>query len=945
MIIINLIQNVTMLVALAAAYQVVMNRFQRHEVKSEALFGLLFGGAGIVAMMTPHHVTPGIFFDGRSIILSVAGLFGGPLVAVIAAPICAVYRWWLGGPGALLGVLVIAESSLLGVLFFIRKRNTGKGQMGIFQLWGFGLLVHVIMLGLMPLTLGFPGLAMLKLVALPILALYPLATVLICLLFQDYEKQFLDRRELVKSESLYRNLVEHLPQRIFIKDINSVYVSSNTKYANDHGMIPEQIVGLNDFALYPKDLAEKYLVDDREVIKSGKAKNIEELYTENGQDRWIQTLKIPYRDNDGQVVGIMGICSDITDRKLTEEELRKSEEKYRTVFINAPIGIFRSSIDGKLVDVNPAFARIFAYNSPDEMISSVNQTSIAESIFVDPGSRSTMIDQLSALDDQWFETEVQYCRKDHKKILTRLIIRRIPGGTGLMEGFLEDITKRKRLEEVQHRLSTVVEQAAEGVLIADTAGVIQYVNPALESISGYSKAELIGERTSIFMSGEHNPEFVKNLWDTINSGKVWNGRFNNRKKDGTTYYVDATISPVRGSDGKIINFVAMERDVTEQLQLSQQLLQAQKMETIGTLAGGIAHDFNNLLQVVLGYSELMLLGKKEGEDDFSHLNKIFQAGKRGSDLVKNLLAFSRKMETRYVPVNLNQEVTSVQGLLSRTIPKTIKFELHLGVNLKSIQADQSQIGQVLMNLGLNARDGMPDGGTLTIKTENVELNEQYYASDLEVRPGSYVLLTFSDTGQGMDKETLDHIFEPFYTTKGTGKGTGLGLATVYGIIKQHNGHIDCESQPGFGTTFRIYFPAIQPQAKADKHEGEVDIHGGRETILLVDDDEIVRDFGLRVLGSFGYEVIIAGNGKEALDVYRKEANRISLVILDVIMPEMDGNKCLSEILRINPEARVLLASGLSPNSPSGSMLAKGFVEKPFDIAELMTTIRKILDAT
>jgi signal transduction histidine kinase len=267
------------------------------------------------------------------------------------------------------------------------------------------------------------------------------------------------------------------------------------------------------------------------------------------------------------------------------------------------------------------------------------------------------------------------------------------------------------------------------------------------------------------------------------------------------------------------------------------------MEAVGTLAGGVAHDFNNLLQAVLGYSELMLDRKKESETDYSDLQKIYEAGKRGADLVKSLLTFSRKVETKYVPVDLNQEVTSVRDLMSRTIPKTMNIDLHLKGNLKSIKADPSQIGQILLNLGVNARDAMPDGGTLSIETANIQLDEEYCSAHIDTTPGQYVLLTVSDTGQGMDKETLSHIFEPLYTTKETGKGKGLGLATVYGIVKQHSGHITCHSEPARGTTFRIYFPVIEIERDSEAATSKTPIQGGTETILLVDDDQAVRDLG------------------------------------------------------------------------------------------------------
>jgi CheY-like chemotaxis protein len=370
------------------------------------------------------------------------------------------------------------------------------------------------------------------------------------------------------------------------------------------------------------------------------------------------------------------------------------------------------------------------------------------------------------------------------------------------------------------------------------------------------------------------------------------------------------------------------------------------MEAVGTLAGGIAHDFNNLLQAILGYSEFMLQHKKEGESDYNNLHKIYDAGQRGADLVKSLMTFSQKVETRHVPVNLNQEITQLQDLLSRTIPKTIKVDLHLSDDLESINAGRSQIGQVLMNLAVNARDAMPDGGTLIFETANVRLDKEYCSSHLEAMPGDYVLLTFSDTGQGMNRKTLSHIFEPFYTTKETGKGTGLGLATVYGIVKQHSGYITCYSEPGHGTTFKIYLPAIHTRKELETPISETTILGGTETVLLVDDDDDIRDLVATLLIESGYKVITAGNGKEALEAYQMARESISLIILDLIMPEMDGRQCLAKILRIDPKAKIIIASGYSENGPASSAIAsgaKGFVQKPYKMRQLLTMIREVLD--
>ncbi len=317
------------------------------------------------------------------------------------------------------------------------------------------------------------------------------------------------------------------------------------------------------------------------------------------------------------------------------------------------------------------------------------------------------------------------------------------------------------------------------------------MNPAFERITGYTREEALGRNPGLLKSGEHDKKFYRNLWDTIKRGDVWSGRFINRKKDGSLYHEEATISPVHDSSGTIVSFVAVKRDVTEHIRLSTQLLHAQKMEAIGTLAGGIAHDFNNLLQVTLGYSELLLAEKEEDDPEYADLQKILQAARSGAELVRRLLTFSRKVEPKPIPLDLNRRITQVEKLLHRTIPKMIDIRMHLSDDLTKINADPIQMEQVLMNLAVNARDAISEGGKLTLETRNVTLDDEYCRLHVGVDPGDYVLLTVSDTGHGMNKTTVEHIFEPFYTTKELGRGTGLGLAIVYGIVKQHGGLITC----------------------------------------------------------------------------------------------------------------------------------------------------------
>ena len=373
------------------------------------------------------------------------------------------------------------------------------------------------------------------------------------------------------------------------------------------------------------------------------------------------------------------------------------------------------------------------------------------------------------------------------------------------------------------------------------------------------------------------------------------------------------------------------RNITERKHLEERLRQAVKMEAIGTLAGGLAHDFNNLLQVVLGYAELILLGKEKQDKDYQKARLIYGAATRGRDLVNRILTFSRRVETKPRTINLNDELKQVEHLLGRTIPKMIDIELRLANNLRLINADPTQIEQIILNLALNAAHAMPEGGKLVFETKNVGLDEEYCRTHLETRPGEYVLLTVSDTGHGMEKEILDRVFEPFFTTKQRGQGTGLGLSMVFGIIKSHGGCISCHSQPGAGTVFKIYFPATDVKIALDTASTLEMPSFGTETILLVDDEETIRDLGKEILTTLGYKVLTASNGREALAVYANVQDDVSLVVLDLIMPQMGGKQCLEELLRINPKVKYSFQPGIPQMAPPrrhGSVVQEGSSANP-----------------
>ena len=402
------------------------------------------------------------------------------------------------------------------------------------------------------------------------------------------------------------------------------------------------------------------------------------------------------------------------------------------------------------------------------------------------------------------------------------------------------------------------------------------------------------------------------------------------------------------SSGEIVGLCGFARDQTQTRQLEAQLLQAQKMEAIGTLAGGISHDFNNLLQAILGYAQIMLLDKPVDDPEYGKLREIEKASLRATELTRQLLAFSRKVEIHPRPLDINQVVRQVEKLLKRTIPKMIEIELRLVDPILTVNADSGQLEQVLLNIGVNARDAMPDGGRMIIETTNVRPDETFRRIHLSDAAEEYVLLSISDTGQGMPSEVLDHIFEPFFTTKRPDQGTGLGLAMAYGIIKNHHGHISCDSQPDVGTTFHIYLPAIETAAESLSERREDSIEKGcGETVLVIDDEEFLRQLADDMLSKNGYNVLKAGSGEAGLSLYKQHMKSITFVILDLIMPGMGGKQCLDEILKINPKANVLIASGYAVEDPAKDPIlfrAKGFIQKPYNFRHMLKMMRQSLIA-
>ncbi|MEI6033246.1 MAG: CHASE domain-containing protein [Verrucomicrobiae bacterium] len=493
-------------------------------------------------------------------------------------------------------------------------------------------------------------------------------------------------------------------------------------------------------------------------------------------------------------------------------------------------------------------------------------------------------------------------------------------------------------------LARAIEQAAEAIFITNAKGQIQYVNPAFVSMTGYSREEAIGQNPRILKSGIHDASFYREMWKALLGGKTWQGNLVNRKKDGTHFTEESTISPMHDATGKIVSFVAVKRDISEELSLQSQLIQSQKMESVGKLAGGVAHDFNNMLCVILGHTELALEALDPSHPLFDDLQAIRNSAQRSAGLTQQLLAFARQQTIAPQVMDLNETIGGMIKMLSHLIGEDVRLDILPADGLWPVKMDPTQVDQIVINLCVNARDAIADVGAITIETRNKTLDEDYCANRIGAVPGEYVQISVSDSGCGMDKPTLSHIFEPFFTTKEIGKGTGLGLATVYGIVKQNHGVINAYSEPEHGTTFTVSLPRHRGEAEPPNPEPKVP-ERGRETILLVEDEPAILNMTKEVLERLEYTVLAASSPAEAIGLAESHPGAINLLITDVIMPEMNGKDLGKKLLDLSPSLKCLFMSGYTANvlSPHGVLNPDvHFIQKPFSMGELSAKVREAL---
>jgi|GEM_PF-1861799 len=610
---------------------------------------------------------------------------------------------------------------------------------------------------------------------------------------------------------------------------------------------------------------------------------------------------------------------------------RDSEAKYRTLLETANDAAFIADFEtGALLEVNRRAEQLVGrprtelIGQPHTILHPQEHAEHYRALFFDHARKGGMLGSNLYVvhhDGRWIPVEISASR-------TTL------GNRVVVQGLFRDISERVRTEVELHRLAAAINAAAESIVITDERGLIVYVNPCFERMTGYSRAEVTGKKPSIVGSGKHDKAFFQNMWATIASGQVWQGRFTNRRKDGSLFEEDAVISPVKDANGRIVNYVAVKRDVTQELALETQLRHSQKMEAVGRLAGGIAHDFTNMLVVILNNAQFARKKLPPDSEASEHMKRIIEAAERSGALTTELMAFAHQKPLSLHVMDVNKALRGTEDMLRRTIDSRINLHLLPVHEAHIVEVDPSQLEQALIHLAINACEAMPDGGHLTIVTETASMARGDFiqlpigASRQDRETTDYALLSISDNGIGMNEDLQTHLFEPFFTTKGKGKSSGLGLSTSYAIVKNHHGYITCYSMPGKGTCFRIYLPLLEPPPH---YAGGVP--AGKETILVVEGNGVSRTYLVKLLQELGYSVYEAEDDAQARDVLDRPDIRLDLLIVNMVLPRLDGRQLAREAMNRRPGLRVLLSSGF----PRAHLVACGDVQEKDNILSLPTT--------
>lgn len=726
---------------------------------------------------------------------------------------------------------------------------------------------------------------------------------------------------------------------IVITDIDGNIQWVNPAFSNLTGYSREEVIGKNPRTLKSGKQDRSFYEDLWQTILAGRAWHNELINKRKDGTLYVEEMTItPVRDEAGRITNFVGIKQNVTERKQAAERFKNLIEQS-----NDAIYLLYKN---KFELVNRRFTEMFGYT-----LEECNRPDFNFMNLVAPESRSLILQRMEDVKQGQPVPDVYEfiaISKSGKRIICEASISYIQYKDGVAsQGIIRDITERRISEEEIRKLSEALKQSPIAVVIINKNLFIEYINPAFSKNYGYSEDEVLGKKPFEFVFKGDTSNLIQEIQTTIKKHKIWQNELQLKKKDNSSFFAKIMLAPIHNNGDLLTHYLILIEDITEKRRLEKQFLQAQKMEAVGRLAGGIAHDFNNLLTVINGYSELLIKMAGSQHPWFEKIAQIKKAGERASALTSQLLAFSRKQIIQPKLLNLNHVLHDLEKMLKRLIGEDIELQIFYYEHLGNIKADPTQIEQVIMNLIVNARDAMPKGGKLTIELKNQFIDSNFIQKHAGISEGWYVKMSIIDTGIGMNQETMKHIFEPFFSTKEKGKGTGLGLATVYGIVKQNKGYIQVYSEVGHGTVFHVYFPIVNAtEINASEHEMPHKNLIGTETILIVEDEENVKNFVITTLKEFGYTVLDADNISRALDLFKKRMNEIRLVLTDVIMPGGSGADLSFELHKIKPDVRIIYMSGYTDDSiVRHGILPENthFIQKPFSTEDLVIKIREVLN--